>query len=551
VGDVGTVRVGRQRSPDTVSNAFPTDYLRAANITQHGLDLSEVLQMDFDPVERQIYELRVGDIVLAEASGSAAQVGRAAVWSGELPECCFQNTVIRFRPHAVIPQYALLVFQHFALSGSFASVARGVGIQHLGAGAFSRMPFPTPPRIEQERIAAEAERQLRRSVDARESIESALSRAVQQDNVILEAAAFGGLIEPTGEPPIKLASEDVTTGLSRLFADASDQSHPNAEFADLLCRALPPGWRWIRVDQAGEVRLGRQRSPAHEYGEHMLPYLRVANVFEDRIDARDLREMNFTPKEQESYRLAPHDILLNEGQSPELVGRCAMYAGQPEEAYFQNTLVRFRHADHTNPHFALLVFRHYLRSGQFTRIARWSTNLAHLGAERFAEMPFPLPPRKEQDLIVAEATSRLESSKAQRASLESSIGGIEKMRNNILRSAVSGQIVPQSSEEEPAAELLDRLGPPTDPRPVTKGKERRVKRNRTREEQVKQLYDTLISLKKPVAPELLFKAAGYNPDSIADVEKFYVALREELGKRIQQRNTAAGTLLEAITDAAG
>ncbi len=100
--------------------------------------------------------------------------------------------------------------------------------------------------------------------------------------------------------------------------------------------------------------------------------------------------MNLTPEAQEIYRLRPGDILLNEGQSEELVGRPALYQGDPPSVCFQNTLVRFRSGPDVDPEFALLVFRFYFRSGAFRAIAKMSTNIAHLGAQRFADLPFPL-----------------------------------------------------------------------------------------------------------------------------------------------------------------
>jgi type I restriction enzyme S subunit len=317
-----------------------------------------------------------------------------------------------------------------------------------------------------------------------------------------------------------------------------------------MSRALPTGWRWVRVDQAGEVRMGRSRSPENEYGDHMVPYLRVANVLEDRIDATELKTMNFTPKEQEVYRLRPGDILLNEGQSPELVGRPALYTGDPPGVFYQNHLIRFRHAPFVNPKFALLVFRHYLRAGQFTRVARWSTNIANLGVSRLAAMPFPLPPTAEQDQIVEEAYARIDASKAQRNAIESSLKRLDGMRRGIIRSAVSGDLVPQNVADESAAELLDRSGPPPDPKPITEGKERRMARRASKSDQpVKPLYETMLSLKGTVPPERLFEAAGYNRDSVADVEKFYLALRDELGVRIRQSTNEAGVRLEVVKDA--
>jgi type I restriction enzyme S subunit len=506
--------------------------------------------MDFDPVERQIYGLHGGDIVLAEASGSSTQVGRAAIWSNEIPECCFQNTVIRFRPHAVTPEYALMVFHHHALSGAFAAIARGVGIQHLGGSAFAQAQFPLPPLAEQARISQEANRQLREADEARESMAAALLRTDTQDDVILEAAALGGLTDATNSEPIVLSSEDVADAQPALFVVENQKRDVSiTDFPELMSRAIPAGWRWVRVDQGGEVRLGRQRSPEHEYGEHIVPYLRVANVFEDYIDVSDVRSMNFTPQEQKTFSLLRGDILLNEGQSPELVGRAAMYVGQPPKVCYQNTLLRFRHAAYVNPHFALLVFRHYLRAGHFTRIARWSTNIAHLGSDRFGSMPFPLPPKKEQDMIVAEARRRLDASKAQRSAIESSLNRLDQMRREIIRSAVSGTLVAQIQGEEPARDLLARLGPPSDPKPQIQGKEKRMTRRARNTEQTKGLYETLVRLKATVEPDLLFKAAGYNPDSIADVEKFYLALREEMGSRIREKLTDAGVRLEVITDA--
>ncbi len=63
----------------------------------------------------------------------------------------------------------------------------------------------------------------------------------------------------------------------------------------------------------------------------MRPYLRVANVHEDRIESHDINHMNFTDAEFERFRLVEGDVLLNEGQRLELVGRPAIYRGEIPE----------------------------------------------------------------------------------------------------------------------------------------------------------------------------------------------------------------------------
>jgi type I restriction enzyme, S subunit len=123
VAQAGAVRLGRQRSPDQLSGAYLTKYVRAANITPAGVDLADLLEMNFTPAEREVFGLRAGDVLLTEASGGSSQVGRAAIWHGEVKPCCYQNTVIRFRPHLTTPEYALVVFRHFAAAGVFARLA--------------------------------------------------------------------------------------------------------------------------------------------------------------------------------------------------------------------------------------------------------------------------------------------------------------------------------------------------------------------------------------------------------------------------------------------
>jgi hypothetical protein len=122
----------------------------------------------------------------------------------------------------------------------------------------------------------------------------------------------------------------------------------------------------------------------------MRPYLRVANVFEDRIDVSDIMEMNFSPEEFERYRLREGDVLLNEGQTPELVGRAAMYRGEPPEVAFTNSLLRFVPGPGVDAAYALLVFRRHLHVGRFNREARITTNIAHLSAGRLKSVEFPI-----------------------------------------------------------------------------------------------------------------------------------------------------------------
>jgi type I restriction enzyme S subunit len=161
---------------------------------------------------------------------------------------------------------------------------------------------------------------------------------------------------------------------------------------------VPEEWTKAAIKEFGHVSAGRQRSPNFTEGV-VRPYLRVANVYEAFIDTSDINEMPFTDKEFERYKLEPGDILLNEGQSTELVGRPAMYQGEPANCCFQNTLVRFKAGDRVNANYALQRFLQCLYDGTFQSISKKTTSIAHLGVSRFADLKLAWPPLPEQKKI--------------------------------------------------------------------------------------------------------------------------------------------------------
>jgi type I restriction enzyme S subunit len=152
--EIAEVKLGRQRSPKDHDGDHMRPYVRAANVGWGGWKLDDVKSMNFTDTEMQTYRLEPGDILLGEASGSASEVGKPALWDGEIEDCAFQNTLIRVRPRDPEPRYLLHYFRHCAASGTFARQSRGVGIFHLGRKALAEWLIPLPPIEEQRRIAA-------------------------------------------------------------------------------------------------------------------------------------------------------------------------------------------------------------------------------------------------------------------------------------------------------------------------------------------------------------------------------------------------------------
>lgn len=217
--------------------------------------------------------------------------------------------------------------------------------------------------------------------------------------------------------------------------------------------AFPPHWQLKTVADVGQIDLGRQRHPHWHHGPDMRPYLRVANVFEDHIDVTDLKTMDFSGV-FERYRLSPGDVLLNEGQTPELLGRPAIYRGNPPDVAFTNSLLRFRAGSDVLPEWALVVFRRHMHFGRFTRESRITTNIAHLSAGRLKTVEFPVPPLDEQRRIVDILEDHLSRLDAASTYLRTVLKRSALMRASVLHAAATGRLTSTGSGGASRAELL-------------------------------------------------------------------------------------------------
>ncbi len=170
---------------------------------------------------------------------------------------------------------------------------------------------------------------------------------------------------------------------------------------------IPEDWEVSPVFQKGEVLTGK--ALAVNAPGSQRPYLRTKNVFDGRIDLDDVLTMPMTDEQFTQFQIKHGDVLLNEGQTLELVGRCAMYQDEyPEPCAMQNALLRFRAHKDVSAMFASYLFRHCQKTGIFSRIALQTTSVAHLGGSRFERLSLPWPSEDEQR-IIAHALSDMDA----------------------------------------------------------------------------------------------------------------------------------------------
>lgn len=161
---------------------------------------------------------------------------------------------------------------------------------------------------------------------------------------------------------------------------------------------VPADWELAPVSSKGQILTGK--ALAVNAPGKQRPYLRTKNVFDGYIDIEDVLTMPMTDAQFDHFKVLAGDVLLNEGQSLELVGRCAMYGGEyPEPCAMQNQLLRFRAGAGVSAEFATHLFRYCQGTGVFARIALQTTSIAHLGGTRFERLSLPWPGIDEQRAI--------------------------------------------------------------------------------------------------------------------------------------------------------
>ncbi len=324
---------------------------------------------------------------------------------------------------SILPRWLMHSINSPLIRESIEIQSTGTTRRRITRKKLAALEFPVPPLNEQHRISAKLDTTLAAVEACRQRLDGLAAILKRFRQAVLAAATSGEL---------------------------------SREWREERAGLIEP-WSTIKTKEAGKVQLGPQRSPKYHNGPTMRPYLRVQNVFEDRIDLDDVMEMDFSGADLERYTLHPGDILLNEGQSPQYLGRPAMYRDELPGACFTNSLIRFQARASVMPDFALFVFRHCMHSGRHLQEGTITTNIAHLSAGRFGEVDFPLPSLVEQQEIVRRAQDLFTLADQLEARLTSARKVVDRLTPALLAKAFRGELVPQDSSDEPASVLLARI----------------------------------------------------------------------------------------------
>jgi len=200
---IAEIQGGIQKQPKRrpKENAYP--FLRVANVYRSQLDLSQVNQIELFGGELRRLKLQPGDLLVVEGNGSKTEIGRCAIWSGEIENCVHQNHLIRVRLIAGDAKYIDAYWNSPLGSRKVVTVAASSsGLYTLSITKISAIPIPLPPEDEQIEIVREIEERTSVVDTVEAQLSANLKRAARLRQSILKRAFEGKLVpqDPNDEP---------------------------------------------------------------------------------------------------------------------------------------------------------------------------------------------------------------------------------------------------------------------------------------------------------------------------------------------------------------
>ena len=137
-----------------------------------------------------------------------------------------------------------------------------------------------------------------------------------------------------------------------------------------------------------------------------MPYLRVANVFFNRLDLNEILEIGVREDEIGKTLLEAGDLLFVEGNgSIEQIGRVAIWDGSINQILHQNHLIKARfHKKTILPEFALFYFMSQEGRQQIISKSVSTSGLNTLSVNKISSLILPMPPIELQERFAAFVT---------------------------------------------------------------------------------------------------------------------------------------------------
>ena len=376
----------------TTPTAEHIPILRAGNIG-NGLNITEDLVWVPNYCVTDNQQMMPGDITICMSSGSPAVVGKTAQlrlpWKGSVGAFC---GIVRPKP-IVLGEYLGFWFQSEQYFSWRNSQARGGGIQNLRFSQLAPVDIPLPPLSEQKRIAA----------------------------ILTEKMAAIEKARIAAEERLRAAKELPAAYLREVFESEEAK-----------------GWARKRMEDVAEL----------------LPSKSIATDGDSEVRAITtacLSEIGFLPIGIKSARMKSSDvpqcivsageILIARSNTPDLVGRVAMFDGEPLGVVASDLTIRIMPNDLNNSEFLTSYLSFLYLTGYWKdRAGGASGSMKKITRGQILAEMIPVPSHEEQQRIIMRIKDKLSGVQKLIQQLQDELKSIKELPVALLRQAFAGAI---------------------------------------------------------------------------------------------------------------
>ncbi|MGG0577516.1 restriction endonuclease subunit S [Priestia aryabhattai] len=176
------------------------------------------------------------------------------------------------------------------------------------------------------------------------------------------------------------------------------RGYKDAEFG-----LIPDNWQIIKFkDLVESSKLGTNDTSNSEEG---LPLVKMGNLTFGGFNFKKIEHINAPEKDYNEFLLNKGDFLFNTRNTPQLVGKCAVWNNHLEKAIYNNNIMKIVFKEVAIPDYISYQFNNGVLKPTIRGLATGTTSVAAIYWKDLSNVRVPLPTVGEQQKIVSVLSS--------------------------------------------------------------------------------------------------------------------------------------------------
>ena len=345
--------------------------------------------------------------------------------------CCNQAIAFAAEQHNLLTKYVFYYMQR--IKADLIEKGKGGTQKNISLTVLNSIDIIVPPITDQQRIVERIEELFSELDKAEKTLLKIKSQLEIYKQAVLKEA-FEGKLTYSWRKQNYIGLEEIIKSIS---SAKMNTKHSVKMQEEIELPAIPDNWQWISInDITNGVEYGTSKKSSKS-GE--IPVVRMGNIQNGKIDWSDL-VYSSDQEEIEKYKLHYNDVLFNRTNSPELVGKTAVYKGE-KEAIFAGYLIRINQFECINSDYLTYYLNSFLARQYSNRVKTDGVNQSNINGNKLKSYPFPLCSLQEQEQIVMELEARLSEVNEILEVVEKSLMQTKAIKQSILKEAFEGKLV--------------------------------------------------------------------------------------------------------------